>query len=417
MRVLLLNTYHYRRGGAETHVLALAEMLRSHGHEVRFFGMKHPHDLPGEDDQFWVSEIDFEALNKRKTPAAAWQVVKRTFYSFEARQQLERLLDDWLPDVAHIHNIHGHVSPSVLDSLAAYKVPVVWTLHDYRLLCPDTHFLSRGRVCEECRCHHYSRCVVNRCKKGSTAASTVAALEATVHRFLRIPEKVCAFIAPSMFLCSKFVEFGYPAEKITFIRNFLPEQIVPCPPQASGPALYFGQLAAWKGVETAITAMAALPDRVLRVVGGGPEQEHLEQLAEDLGVKDRVIFTGPLDREGVLGEISMSAFVVVPSVWYENCPYSVMEAQAAGRPLIVSDIGGLPELVAEGENGLVVAPRDADALAEAMRSLWEDAALLRRFSKAAVEESAEYDPELYYRRLIGVYESLACRPATEAATT
>lgn len=414
MRVLLLNTYHYPRGGAETHVLALAELLRSHGHEVRFFGMHHAHNLPSEDSQFWVSEIDFEELNKRKTPFSAWRVVKRTFYSWEARSQLERLLETWRPDVAHIHNIHGHISPSVLDSLVAYDIPVVWTLHDYRLLCPDTHLLSNGRVCEECLGHRFSRCVANRCKKGSIAASAVAALEATTQRYLRIPSKVAVFIAPSEFLRSKFLEFGYAPDKITFIRNFLPERLEPFPPNASGPAAYIGQLASWKGVETAIAAVAALPGRTLRIVGGGPDRDRLEHIAERLGVTDRVFFTGALDRAGVLDELETCAFVVVPSVWYENCPYSVMEAQAAGRPVVVSDIGGLPELVVEGESGLVVPPSDPERLADAMRSLWEDAPLLERLAAGAGRASAEYDKELYYRCLMDVYASLSSR--AEAGT-
>ena len=406
MRVLLLNTYHYPRGGAETHVFALAELLRSEGHEVRFFGMQHVKNEPSEDSRFWVSEIDFEQLNRHKTPRAAWQVVERTFYSRESRRQLDRMLESWMPDVAHIHNIHGHISPSVLDSLAAYRVPVVWTLHDYRLLCPDTHFLSRGRICEECRGHRYSRCVVNRCKKGSLSASMIAALEATVHRFLRIQSKVAVFVAPSQFLRSKFIEFGYPAEKIKFIRNFLTEQLEPLPVNPSGPAAYVGQLASWKGVDTAIAAVASLSGRTLTIVGGGPDCERLESVVERLGVADRVRFVGTLDRPGVVDELESCAFVVVPSVWYENCPYSVMEAQAAGRAVVASDIGGLPELVVDGQNGLIVAPGDAEGLAEAMRSLWEDEPLLERLSTAATSTSAEYAQGLYCRSMIDVYESL-----------
>jgi glycosyltransferase involved in cell wall biosynthesis len=401
--VLLINTYHYSRGGAETHVFALAELLRSHGHEVRFFGMNHRDNVPCEDSEFWVPEIDFVDLNEHKTPRAAWRVLERTVYYRNARRQLDRMLATWVPDVAHIHGIHGHISPSVLDSLAAHRVPTVWTLHDYRLLCPNTHFLSNGRVCEECRDNRYWKCMANRCKKGSVAASAVAATEGYVHRFLRIQSKVSVFIAPSQFLRCKFLEFGYSPEKIRFVRNFLPGRLEHFPPKTSGPAAYIGQLAPWKGVETAITAISSLPGRQLLVVGDGPDRDRLGRIAERLGVGDRVRFTGALDRAGVVEALETCAFVSVPSVWYENCPYSVMEALAAGRPVVASDIGGLPELVADGQNGLIVRPGDADALAAAMSSLWDDPSLLERMSAGAVVASMEYAEERYYQSLMDVY--------------
>lgn len=403
MRVLLLNAYHYARGGSETHALALAELLEARGHEVRFFGMQHEENQPSPDSEFWVDEIDFAQLNSHKTPRAATQVMGRTFYYRGARRQLDRMLDAWTPDVAHIHNIHGHISPSVLDSLAARDIPTVWTLHDYRLLCPNSHFLSGTEICERCRIHRYWNCVVHRCKKGSVSASTVAALEATVHAFLRIPEKVDRFIAPSRFLRDKFIEFGYPADKITFIRNFLPEGLEPMPLRPDGPAVYIGRLSREKGVEAVVSAIAALPDRRLVVVGGGPDRERLEELAERLGVRDRVRFAGTLDRAGVLGALAESSFVVVPSVWYENCPYSVMEAQAAGRPVVASACGALPELVRDGGNGLTFPPSETEALAEAMRSLWDDPQLLARLAAGSVSTAAEYAPDVFYGHLMELY--------------
>ena len=415
MRVLLLNTYHYPRGGDCTHVFALAELLRSHGHEVRFFGMKHELNVPCEDSAYWVDEIDFVQLNKHKTPRAALRVVGRTLYSNESRRHLDRMLDDWMPDVAHIHNIHGHISPSVLDSLVARGVPALWTLHDYRLLCPNTHFLSGERICEECRNHRYWRCVANRCKKGSVSASMVAALEAEVHRFLRIQSKVSVFIAPSEFLRSKFVEFGYPPEKIKRIRNFLPQPPVASRADGSGPAAFIGQLAPWKGVETAVRAVASLPGRRLTVVGDGPDRARLQAIAEQLGAAERVRFTGALDRSGVLHALSECAFVVAPSICYENCPYSVMEALAAGRPVVTSDIGGLPELVVDGQNGFTVAAGDSVSLARAMESLWEDGALLDRMSAEAVRSSEGFGSDLYYRSLMEVYGSVLGRSVAEKA--
>jgi glycosyltransferase involved in cell wall biosynthesis len=415
--VLLLNTYHYLRGGDCTHVFALADLLRSNGHEVRFFGMKHEQNLPCDDSTFWVEEIDFERLNRNKNVSGAARVLGRTIYSPESRRRLDHMLDSWTPDVAHVHNILGHLSPSVLDSLAKRRIPIVWTLHDYRLLCPNTHFLSGGHLCEECRGQRYHRCVANRCKKGSAAASMVAALEASVHSHLGIESKVSAFIAPSRFLRSKFIEFGFKEDKVRFIRNFLPDAPSPNAPDPARPAAYIGQLATWKGVETAISAMAELSDRRLTIVGDGPDRERLERLATSAGVSDRVDFTGALDRAEVMRVLSESAFVVAPSLCYENCPYSVMEALAAGRPVIASDIGGLPELVVDGQNGLTVPPGDASAMAAAMARLFEDRELFDRLSSGAAQEAGHYGEDEYYRELMDVYATAVVRSAAGHSAT
>ncbi|MDO8847893.1 MAG: glycosyltransferase [Coriobacteriia bacterium] len=387
-----------------SHVFSLTSLLEQEGHEVRHFAMHHPENLECEDSRYWVEEIDFAALNERKTLRSSLRVAGRAIYSPETAQQLSRMLDDWMPDVAHVHSIHGHLSPSVLRTLRHRQVPVVWTLHDFRLLCPNSTFLSGDGVCERCAGGNVLHCITRRCKKGSIAASTVAALESAVHRLLRIQRWVDVFVAPSMFLQGKMVQYGVTPDRIVFVRNGLGSQWVPHPASIGGPALFVGRLSVEKGVHTVLRALAALPEGRLEVAGGGPEEGALKELSKTLGLDARVSWLGRLGTREVEEALSRAAYVVVPSRWYENCPYSVMEAQASGLPVIASRLGGLPELVEDGVSGLLADAEDVQQWAEHMQRLWADRELAERLHAGAVRKAAEYDLGLFYSRIMDVYE-------------
>jgi glycosyltransferase involved in cell wall biosynthesis len=260
VKVLFVNTYHYRRAGAEVHALDLADQLRREGHEVRFFAMQHPENLESPDAEFWVPEIDFRAMNSHRNPGNALHVLSRAIYSVGARKALARMLSTWHPDVAHLHNVHAHLTPSVVDELKSHEIPVVWTLHDYKLLCPNTTFVSHDEICERCRGARFWQCTIHTCKKNSLAASLVASIEAETHRLLRLPSRVDAFIAPSEFLRQKFIEFGWPADKIVHMPNFNSQPLattVKMP--AERRVLYAGQLVPTKGVMTLLEAVQQVP--------------------------------------------------------------------------------------------------------------------------------------------------------------
>jgi hypothetical protein len=172
--------------------------------------MRHPFNIPCEDEKYFVDYIDFREANDNKNLSTALSVVSRSIYSIQARENIARLLDRAKPDVAHLQNIHGHITPSIIFELSARSIPMFWTLHDYKLICPNTHLLSHGHICELCKGSAFYQCLLNRCKKDSYSASLVATVEAYAHRVMHFRDNIDGFISPSNFLRTKFLEFGWP---------------------------------------------------------------------------------------------------------------------------------------------------------------------------------------------------------------
>ena len=363
MRVLLCSNFYYRRGGDCTYLLALKALLEKHGHETAIFSMRHPQNLPCPQEEYFVEHLDYAELNAAKNPANALKLLGRSIWSRQARKRVGRLVADWKPDVAHFQNVHAYLTPSIVGPLEEAGVPIVWTLHDYKLICPNDNFFSNGRICEECKGGRFWRCGRNRCKKGSVAASAVAALEAYAHRWMDLPKRVGAFVAPSEFLKAKFVEFGWPAEKIHARPNFLAELPAEVALEGEGHGLYLGTLLPTKGVDVLLRALARVPFREFHVLGDGVERPRLEKLAAELGLGGRVKFRGFLGGAELAKEMAGARYAAMPSIWYENGPYAAMELMARGIPLAASAVGGIPELVRHGETGLLFAPGDVDGLA------------------------------------------------------
>jgi glycosyltransferase involved in cell wall biosynthesis len=406
MRVLQVNTYHYRRGGDAVHALAVGEALSEAGHDVRFFGMQHPQDLPSPDSANWMPYIDFAELNRSKSLGGAVRVLRRTLYSQDAARRLGRMINHWRPDVAHLHSVHGHLSLSVLVELGRRGIPVVWTLHDYSLLCPNTQLMARGAVCERCKGSRFTQCTLNRCKKDSLAASLVATLEAEVDRVIDPGKRVDRFIAPSRFLRDKFADFGWNTAKFEHIPNFVPVDSIPVSrAPVPGRFVYTGRLDPAKGVGTLIEAVGRTADATLEVAGEGPMEAGLRALA-DAVAPGRVTFHGRVGPVELAALRDSSLAVAVPSEWYENSPYAVTEALGRGCPVVAADIGGLPELVSSEENGLLFAPGDVEDLAGVLRRLADDSALRERLSAGALSSAGELGIEKYLQRLLAVYCSV-----------
>ena len=408
-----MNTYFYRRAGAEAHALDLAEQLRRRGHEVRFFAMQHPDNLESADAPYWVPEIDYRSMNAAKNPVNGVRVLTRAIYSFGARDALARMLADWRPEVAHLHSLHAHLTPSVIDALRSADVPIVWTLHDCKLLCPNTTFLSHDQLCERCKGSRFWECTLRRCKKDSFSASLVATLEAEAHRFLRIPAHVNRFIAPSEFLRQKFVEFGWPADKIVQMPNFNSWPLVASVEMpAERRILYSGQLTRPKGIMTLLEAARHLPGASLDIAGEGILRPEIESLLADQNPGGADVTLHGRVGADVLQRLADSArLVVVPSEGYENSPYSVIEAFARARPVVASRLGGLPELVVDEVNGITVDPGSAEQIAQATARILDDARLWARLADGALCTAAARSASEYVVNLELLYSDLIQRTA------
>ena len=405
MKILLVNTYHYPRGGDCTYTFSLAELMQSHGHEVFFFGMHHPLNVPCAQEKFFVDYIDFRELNQKKNLYNGLKVVSRSIYSIQAKTRLRALLNEIKPDIAHLQNIHTHLTPSVIFELKRHNIPMVWTLHDYKLICPNTHLLSHGRICEKCKGGKFYYCTINNCKKDSYAASAVATIEATAHRWFRITDKVQTLISPSEFLRNKFIEFGYKEKKVLQIKNFLPSHMVSTISfQDDGYALYFGQLEPWKGIKTLLNTWSDIKGMELKIAGNGSIKNDLEKQVTDSGLHN-VSFLGHLNKEALLDVINRASFIIVPSECYENFPYSVMESMVCSKPVIAANIGGLPEMVKDGVTGFFFESGNAVSLKGKIDLLLNDTQLRKIMGQNAREHALlEFDPNTHYMQLMKTYK-------------
>jgi glycosyltransferase involved in cell wall biosynthesis len=365
MRILFCNKYNYPFSGTEVYLFELMERLRTQGHEVALFSMADARGNPTPYDRHFVSHIDFKErcgwLQKIKRGAHA-------IYSSEARRRLRGMIKEFRPDVAHVRNIYHHLSPSILWELKAHRIPVVYHLNDFKLLCPTYNLLSKGEACEACKNGAFWHALRAQCYPGLGARLTLA-LEAYVHRFLGTYRKcVDVFLAPSQFVRDKFVEHGWKKSNFQVLPHFqeVPEQ--PAPVRERATLLYVGRLSAEKGVDDLLRAMQQLPDEQLVIAGDGPERDRLQQIASSLGLVN-ANFVGKVDAAERDALIAKSSFTVFPSHAYETLGKTILESYAQGRAVIASDFGSRRELVRDGETGLLYPVGDVNALAVAIRKL------------------------------------------------
>lgn len=394
-RVLIANKFYYPRGGDCICTINMERLLRDKGHATAIFAMDYPDNLPTEWSRHFAPQVDFGGGAAQKLAA-----VKRILGMGDVRRCFREALDEFQPDVVHLNNIHSQLSPVLAKMAHAHGAKVVWTLHDYKLICPAYTCLRDGKVCEECFAG--PRPVLShRCMKGSLAASAVAWLEALRWNRGMLLGCVDTFICPSEFMKRKMMEGGFPEEKLTVNCNFIDfdkQRLL-----AEAPVddrrdyyCYVGRLSPEKGVDTLLEAAAKSAGK-LKVAGGGPLlDEYMTRYAGAANIE----FLGPLDAAGVSELLLHARFMVVPSVWYENNPLSVIEALCAGTPVIGANIGGIPELIDEGVSGLIFTPGDVASLSEAIGRAetikWDHDAI-----RAA--SLARFSSEAHYARLQATY--------------
>ena len=376
-RVLFVHNAYQHRGGEDSVVEAEIALLRAHGHAVETYYRTN-------DDVAGMSSL---------------ALVRHTLWSPRTWHDLAELIRRFQPDVIHVHNTFPLISPSLFWAAEHAGVPVVQTLHNFRLMCLNALFLREGKVCEDCMGHLPWRGVARACYRGSRAASAALAGMLTLHRGLgTYQSKVARYIALNEFCRGKFIEGGLPAERVVVKPNFV-DFAAPLPAARAG-LLFVGRLSVEKGVATLAQAMALSPDAALRVAGDGPEAGMLDGVAG-------VTRLGSLPGEAVRQEMSRAAALVVPSICYENFPRTIAEAFACGLPVIASRIGALADIVQDGETGLLFEPgnpRDlADKLAWAQAHP-EQMEAMGRHARAQYE--AKFSAEVNYQRLMEIYDGV-----------
>jgi glycosyltransferase involved in cell wall biosynthesis len=412
MRILFCNKYNYAFSGTEAYLFEAMELIRSKGHEVALFSMADPRGQPTPYDRHFMPHTDFKEPGGwiRKVGLAG-----RAIYSREARRRIRTMIAEFRPDVAHVRNIYHHLTPSILWELRAQKVPVVYHLNDFKVLCASYNLVSRGEACEACKGGEFWHALTEKCYPGWGARMTLVA-EAYFHKWAGTYRKcVDCFLAPSEFVRDKFVEHGWDPAKFEVLPHFQPVKGVAERGAENAPLLYFGRLSAEKGVDDLLRAMKRLPNLRLIVAGDGPERGRLEQLAAGLRLAN-VEFAGHLGGAELERAIASSRFTVLPTHAYETLGKTILESYARARAVIATDLGSRRELVQVGRTGLLYKTGDVDQLAAAIEFLSSQPELADKMGRAGREQVREsYTPEGHSEVLVGLYERLMKRERSPAA--
>lgn len=401
--LLSLNTYNYRRGGSDVVFFEHDMLFKGRGWNTAVMTMRHPKNEPSPWSEFFVDEIEFgHEYGWGRKLAMAGKVV----YSLEARRNLDRLLRRFRPDVAHAHCIYHHISPSVLPLLKDRGIPVVMTSHDLKLACPSYKMVNRTGICERCRGGNLLNVIRYRCVRDSLPVSTLIAVESGLHKVFGLYRKnLDRVIAPSHFMQNKLIEWGWDADQIAYIPNYVRADRFSPNYQPGDYFVYFGRLQADKGVATVVRA-AIQAGVKLHMVGTGPDESMVKQLAA--GYEDRVIFHGYQSGPALWAIIGQARAAILASEIYENAPMSVLEAYAMGKPVIGARIGGIPEMVSEGETGVLFESGNVEELALQLRRFAEmPDSIVVEMGKAAREYvTRTFTVERYLNEMVALYSSL-----------
>ena len=390
MRILLSNKFYYRRGGDCIYMLNLEQLLKAKGHEVAVFAMDYPENI----ETPWRK---YFPQNMSKLMAFT-----RPFGSREVKDKFNKLLDDFRPDLVHLNNVHTQLSPIMAELAHQRCIRVVWTLHDYKLLCPRYDCLRGGKdICELCFGGDKTPCRNYQCMKGSRLASEIGYREAVMWNRRRLEASTDLFVCPSRFMAEKMAQGGFSKDKLKVLCNFI--DIEKCRKDNYAKDDYYcyvGRLSHEKGVGTLVEAAARLPYK-LKIIGGGPLSEELRIKSEEL--KGNVEFLGFRQWDDIKDIVGKAKFTVIPSEWYENNPLSVIEAECLGTPVLGARIGGIPELIDEDMNGMTFESGNADDLAGKIKAMYSADFDYKAIADAAMER---YNAESYYGEIKKCYIGL-----------
>ncbi len=423
MRILQVNKFYYPKGGADKYFLDLTKALNAAGHETAVFAMADPRNLKSPYSKYFAAAAEFNGgglKDKLKIPG-------RMIYSRTAQRKFARELDDFKPDIVHVHNIYHQLSPSILEAAKARGIPVVTHLHDYKLVCPNYRLFTKGHICRKCLDRKsYLPCLANNCYE-SYSRSFLATLEMTIHhKWLHIYEKnINLLIAPSEFMRRLMIEGGWPEEKIITVYNPAPrvseallnteDGLLKNDYQNNYPEedylLYFGRLAPEKGISDlakAVRSAGRHSGQKLHIVGEGSEEKNIRTEFGPEIKSGQIKLLGQLSGQSLNDEIAQARAVIFPSIWPENMPLALLESLAQGKIVIASRVGGLPEIIKDKENGFLFKAGDIKELEAVIRAVCELKFEAKRNIELKARESARIlNPDSHLVKILQIYSKLA----------
>lgn len=429
MKILIVHYRYYEWGGPERYLFNVTERLEAAGHQVIPFSVQHPDNRQHQYAQFFAPAIGSSGAKRFNdqalTPGVIWRKLERTFYSGSVEERLGALIDEVQPDVMYALQYLRHLSPSVLVAAKRRGIPVVSRISDYELVCPEAHLLRNGRICEECiEQRSLWPSVRHGCVKNSRVQSLVNVLASGYHGMRGYLDLIDRIVTPSRIVMQKLVEGGFAPERLTLLPTFVDVEKFrtgPTPPSGRNTILYLGQLRPEKGVDVLIRAWSGLRGEAaqarvrLVIVGSGPTA-YETQLRELAAGNTTIEFTGAMPVKAVPQLFHNARASVVPSVWYENLPNSLLESYASGTPVIASSVGSLAEVVTDGETGWTFPAGSEEGLAACLRhALVSTSGLDAMGVRARTRAVQEYNPSLHLQRLLTVFDRVDDRPLGVAA--
>ena len=396
MKILLVNKFLYLRGGDCIHTLNLGQMLRKMGHTVRFYAMDHSKNIENENRFFYAKEINFSSTKL----SGKFEATRRILWGTGIENGVQKLLKDFHPDIVHLNNIHSYLSPLIVKLAQKQGIKVIWTLHDYKLICPTYNCLCKGKICEACFSNK-TNIILRKCMKNNLLASVLAWGEAVNWNKNKLSAWTDIFICPSHFMAKKMQQGGYPADKLQVISNFIGEEqaeyikTTTCPAQEKAYA-YIGRVSREKGIDSLLKAASQLPYR-LYIAGTGPLEAELKKKY----TANNIVFLGYLTMEDTINLLRKVCFTVIPSIWYENNPLSVIESLCCGTPVLGRDIGGIPELL-ESDNCNLLFTQDEEL--PALITKMFDTVVSNNRNELSATSLRRFSSEQYYRKWLKIVE-------------
>ena len=410
MNILVANWTWFPSGGDWTYIENVTKLYQKNGHQVIPFSMQDERNFPSAYQKYFISNINYKALNVNKKISAGFMVLSKSIYSNEAQQCLEDLLDKVDIQLAHLNLINHYITPSILKVLKKRNIPIIWTLHDYTPICPESTFISNDKICEACKDGKFYNAVLSKCKKNSLLPSIAAAAENYVHHLKGYYKDVDHFICPSVFSYEKYKSFNFFKDKLhhlyhgydfsnatnlDFIEQVNEKYIV-----------YVGRLERIKGVLTLLKAMKVNPAISLKIIGYGTQEDELKKFAKDNQLKN-IEFMGKKPKEEVWTLIKQSAFLICPSEWYEVLGFTIVEALLLGKPVIGSNIGAIPETVIDNKTGLLFEAGNELELANKINKLFNDDTLIAKLAANAKEHAENlFNPQSHFEGLKKIIPAL-----------
>lgn len=402
MKIISVNKFFWQKGGSEAVFFGEKSLLESRGHTVVPFSMADDKNQASEYSRYFVKNVDYATAGGVEKLVSAMNII----YSFEAKFKMKQLLNEFTPDVAHFHIFQHQISPSVFGPLQKKKIPLVLTLHDLKPICPTYKMYTNDEVCEACRGGKFYHCFVKKCTMGSRFKSLINTVEMYLHYYLGYYQNVDRYIAVSQFYRNKMIEFGFSPEQVVYIPNYIDAAKFDRPYSDQGYGLFFGRLSYEKGLDHLLDAAALTPEIPLYIAGTGPSDAQLKQAVADKNLTN-VKFLGFVSGDELLDLISKASFTVIPSIWYENCPMSVLESLALQAPVIGADIGGIPELVDHEKDGYIYPSGDSRALADVMTKMMRDGSRRQQMGAEGRKKIIEdFNETAHYQRLIDLYKEI-----------